>query len=47
MQETGNSTLVSRMRPVIRISKGVLSFSVVDTATETQVVYEPYAGEFA
>ena len=43
MQETGNSTLVSRMRPVIRISKGVLSFSVVDTATETQVVYEPYA----
>ncbi len=43
MQETGNSTLVSRMRPVIRISKGALSFSVVDTATETQVVYEPYA----
>ena len=42
MQATGNNTNWQQARLTIRVSKNSLSFSVVDRATEQQVIYEPY-----
>lgn len=42
MAEIGNNMNPSRARLVFRISHSSLLFSVVDHASETQVVFEPY-----
>ncbi|MCH4146918.1 MAG: DUF3822 family protein [Prevotella sp.] len=45
MQETGNSQIIKRPRITLRISRNSLSFAVVDTTIEEQVIFEPYTSK--
>ncbi|WP_311441700.1 DUF3822 family protein [Hoylesella enoeca] len=42
MQETGNNRIVKQPRITLRITENALSFAVVDTSVDAQVVFEPY-----
>lgn len=45
MQETGNNNIIKRPRITLRISRSSLSFAVVDTTTEEQVIFEPFTSK--
>lgn len=42
MQEIGNKLIVKKPRLIIRIGRGTLSFSALDSENEGQIIYEPY-----